>query len=359
MTDLDDLISVLDFERRAEQLLPPGVHGYYAGGAGDEVTLAENRAAFRRWQFRPRMLVDVSGCTTRTTVLGEEVALPVLVAPFAVPGLGHPDGVRGIARAAAGAGTLHCVSSLADASPAQVAAAAPGGRFWFQVYWYRRDTGITRAAFQLAAEAGFKAIVLTVDAPRVSRRERDLRNRWAPPADMIVPSLFEATGGKLGRQADFSALLSDAMTWRDLDDIVSWSPLPVIVKGLLTAEDARLAVEHGAAAIVVSNHGGRQLDEVAASIDALPEVVEAVDGQVEVLLDGGVRRGSDVVKALALGARAVLIGRPALWGLACGGEAGVERVLQTLQTEVEICLALLGVTSPSEVGQQHLQRAQG
>ena len=357
MTDLDSLITVHDFERRAQQLLPVGVHDFFAGGAGDEVTLAESRAAFGRWHFRPRILVDVSGTTTRTTVLGQEVALPVLIAPFSVPHLAHPDGVRAIARAAAAVGTTVCLSTLSDASPGQIAAAAPSGSHWYQAYWFGRDTGLTRALFELAAEAGFQAIALTVDTPRLSRRERDLRNRWAPPADMVVPSLLEASGGRFGSPGEMVARLTDTMTWQDLDDIVSWSPLPVVAKGILTAEDARLAVEHGVAAVVVSNHGGRQLDEVPASIDALPEVVEAVAGRVEVLLDSGVRRGSDVVKALALGARAVLIGRPTLWGLACGGQAGVERVLGLLETEVELCLALLGVTSPAEVTRAHVQPA--
>lgn len=356
MTDLDDLITVLDFEQRAATLLPPGVHGFYAGGAGDEITLVENREAFMRWQFRPRMLVDVSTCTTRTTVLGEEISMPVVIAPFSVPHLAHPEGVRGIARAATKAGTLHCISSLADASPREVREAAPDGRFLFQAYWYGRDTGLTKALLELAGEAGFKAIVLTVDAPRLSRRERDIRNRWSPPADMVVPSLNEATGGRLKYPGDLVAQLSDTMTWKDMEDIVEWSPLPVVAKGILTAEDAVLAAEHGAVGVVVSNHGGRQMDEVAASIDALPEVAEAVGDRLEVLLDSGIRRGSDVVKALALGAKAVMIGRPTLWGLACGGQQGVEKVLGALQVEIDMALALLGVTSPSQVGPRHLQR---
>ena len=355
--DLSGLVTVEDFERRAAELLPAGPLGFFAGGAGDEVTLAENRTAWRRWHFRPRVLVDVSGVTTRTTVLGHEVALPVLVAPFSMPQLAHPEGARALARAAERAGTTLCLSTLADASPAQVAEAAPGRNRWFQAYWYRSDTGLTRALIELAAAAGFTAVALTVDTPRLSRRERDLHNGWSPPADMEVPSLREASGGAIGRPADLVARLTDSMTWQDFAELASWSPLPLLAKGVLTPEDAALAAANGAAAVIVSNHGGRQLDEVPASIDLLPEIADAVGRRVEVLLDSGVRRGSDVVKALALGARATLIGRPALWGLACGGAAGVEEVLRILQVETELCLALLGVTSPAAVGREHLQRA--
>lgn len=359
MSSLDELITVADFERRAAELLPPGPGNFYEGGAGDEVTLHENREAFRRLQFRPRVLVDVSGCTTRTTVLGQEIALPVVVAPFAFPEFAHAEGVSGVARAAAAAGTLHAVSALVDVSPAELAATAPDGRFIWQVYWYGRDPGLTKALFGLAAEASFTAIMITIDAPRVSRRERDIRSRWAPDPGKVVPALVAATGGKLATLADLRARSADTMTWDHLADIAAWSSLPVIVKGVMTAEDARLAGENGAAAVVVSNHGGRQIDEVAGGIDLLPEVAEAVGDRLEVWVDSGIRRGSDVVKALALGARAVLVGRPAVWGLACGGQAGVERVLSLLQAEVEVCLALLGVTSPGAVGPQHVQRAPG
>ena len=356
---LAGLVSLDDVERRAHELLEPGPLAFFAGGAGDEHTMAEGRAAWQRWHLLPRMLVDVSGTTTRTTVLGREISMPVLVAPFSLCHLAHPDGVRGVARAAAAAGTIACISTLADASPGQCAQAAPGGARWFQAYWYGKDKGLTRALVELAAAAGCEAIALTVDTPRLSRRERDLRAGWLPPADMEVPSLREASGGALGRPADLIARLDDTTTWRDFEELAAWSPIPVVAKGVLHPEDARIAAASGARAVIVSTHGGRQLDETPAALDLLPECVDAVAGAAEVLLDSGVRRGSHVVKALALGARAVLVGRPAVWGLAVAGEAGVAHVLETLRVETDLCLALLGATSPAAVGREHLRPAAG
>jgi isopentenyl diphosphate isomerase/L-lactate dehydrogenase-like FMN-dependent dehydrogenase len=350
-------INVADYERLAAESLEPGAHGYFAGGAGDERTLRENVEAFGRWRLRPRVLVDVGAVSTATTVMGTEASMPVLVAPVAVQRLAHPEGECGMARAAAAAGTIMCLSTIATARPSEVAEAAPEGKRWFQLYCFR-DRAVTQALIDEAEAAGFGAIVLTVDAPHGGRRERDLRTGFQVPPEVTVPSVVAAVGSRKPMTIrDVFDLVDPTLTWADLERLASSCGLPVLVKGILTAEDARLAVEHGADGVVVSNHGGRQLDGVASSIEALGEVVEAVDGRVEVLMDGGVRRGTDVLIALALGARAVLVGRPALWGLAVGGEDGARRVLEILREELGLALALCGCASVADVTADHVGRA--
>jgi len=344
-----ELVNVWDYQAEAEKRLDAGAYGYYAGGAGDEVTLRDNVAAFGRWQLRPRVLVDVGGCTTVTTVLGEQLSMPLVVAPVAFQRVAHPDGEVGMANAAAAAGTVMCLSTMATATPAEVA--ATGASRWFQLYVFR-DEAVTRELVAQARDSGFTALVLTVDTPVLGRRERDRRTGFTIPESITIPSLG---GGGLTPVETF-ALVSPSITWRDVEHLAAEAELPVLVKGVLTAEDARLACEHGAAGIVVSNHGGRQLDGVAATIDALPEVVDAVAGRTEVLLDGGIRRGADVVKALALGARAVLAGRAPLWGLAVAGEQGARAVLELLRDEIHLALQLVGCASPAEVTREHVGR---
>src|SRR3954469_17216125 len=351
--DMEQLVNVADFEALAAERLEAGLLGYYAGGAGGERTLAANVAAFGRRRLRPRVLVDVSGVSAATTVLGHEVGMPVLVAPTALHGMAHTDAEPGMARAAAAAGTIYCLSTLATSRPSAVAAAAPPAPRWFQVYCFR-DRGVTEALVDEAVEHGFDALVLTVDAPRAGRRERDFRTGFAVPASVDMPGVRAATGAPpCPPPAEIFGLLDLTIQW-DVVERLAARGLPVIVKGIQTAEDAALACEHGAAAIVVSNHGGRQLDGVAASIDVLPEAVEAVEGRLEVLMDGGVRRGSDVLVALALGARAVLLGRPMLWGLTVGGEAGALRVLELLRAEVELGLTLLGTPTVADITRAHV-----
>jgi isopentenyl diphosphate isomerase/L-lactate dehydrogenase-like FMN-dependent dehydrogenase len=352
LPDLQGLVNVADFECAAAGLLDPGVHGYYAGGAGDERTLRDNVAAFTRHRLRPDVLVDVSAASAATTVLGAPVSMPVLVAPTALQRLAHPDGEPAMARAAAGAGTIFTLSTLATSRPAE--AAIDGAAQWFQLY-VLKDRGVSRALLDEAVGHGFRAIVLTVDAPRAGRRERDLRTGFAVPADVDMPAVRAAVGAPTcPTPTEFFELVDTTLTWRDLEQLASDCPVPVIVKGIHTDEDARRAADHGAAAVIVSNHGGRQLDGVPAALDLLPAVADAVGDRVEVLMDGGVRRGTDVVCALALGARAVLVGRPALYGLACGGEAGARRVLDLLHDEVELALTLLGAPSPTDVRRDHL-----
>lgn len=347
-------ISLADYERDAERLLEPMVHGYYAGGAEDEETLRENRAAFARVRLLPRVLRPVGTRTTSTTVLGSPVGLPVLVAPMAFQRLAHPDGELATARAAAAGGSLMIASTLATAPLEEVAAAA-GGAAWFQIYVYR-DREVTLRLVERAAEAGFRALVLTVDTPILGNREREVRTGFRLPDTLPVANL-EAAGhhrvpgeeGSSGLALYAHRLLDPDLTWEHLAWLRELSPLPLVVKGIMHPDDARMAAEVGAAGIVVSNHGGRQLDGAAATLDALPGVVAAVaPSSVEVYLDGGVRRGVDVVRALVLGARAVLVGRPILWGLALEGEPGVDRVLEILREETSRALGLCGLRSPEE-----------
>ena len=352
-------VNVFEYERLAEDALEAGPLGYFAGGACDEWTLRENVEAFARLKLRPRMLVDVSKVSAATTVLGTEVSMPLLVAPTAIQKMCHPDGEPATARAAAAVGTLMTLSTIATATPAEVAAAAPGAPRWFQLYCFE-DEGVTRALIDQAVDEGYSAIVLTVDAPRGGRRERDLRTGFQVPAGVKVPSVAAALSRPATLTiAELFAMFDLTLTWRDLERIRGFSDLPLLVKGVMTEEDARLACEAGVDGIVVSNHGGRQLDGVAATIDALPEVVDAVEGRVEVFVDGGIRRGTDVIKALARGARAALVGRPVLWGLAVGGEDGARHVLELLRDEVELALLLCGCTTPSDVTPAHVSANSG
>jgi 4-hydroxymandelate oxidase len=328
--------------------MDPAAFDYLAGGACDECTVADNCAAFRRIFVRPRILTDVARRDPASTVLGTRVSLPVLLAPTALHRLAHPDGELATARAAAAAGTVFVVSTLSTYSLEDVAAV--GGPLWFQLYVFR-DRNVVRDLVARAEDAGYGAIVLTVDTPMLGRRERDVRNRFALPPG-IEPQNFAPRPARPDGPATAAAYESfahyvhdrfdESLSWRDVEWLRSLTPLPLVLKGVLTAEDARRSVAAGADALIVSNHGGRQLDGVLPTIFALADVSEAVGGRIEVLMDGGVRRGTDVLKALALGARAVLIGRPYLWGLAAEGEAGVRGVLELLRAEIDVAMALSG-----------------
>lgn len=325
-------VNVMEYEALAKERLPAEVFDFITGGAGDELTVRENRAAFERVTLRPRVLVDVSRVDTSTEVLGQRVAMPVLVAPMGTQRLAHPEGEIATARAAAAAGTVFVIGTTASCTFEEVAEA--GGQRWLQFYLFSRD--IAQRLIERAEASGYSAVCLTVDSPQLGRRERDLRNSMRIPA--------EAMPGNLQRD-DFPASgHNPAVTWEDIDWLRSLTSLPMLLKGIVTAEDARIAVEHGVEGIVVSNHGGRQLDGCIATLDALPEVVDAVAGRAEVLVDGGVRRGTDVLKAIALGAQAVLVGRPIMWGLAADGEDGARRVLKLLHRELENAMALCGRT---------------
>src|SRR3954466_9482394 len=348
-------VNVADYERLAADRIAEGPLGYYAGGAGDERTLRENVAAYARHHLRPRVLVDVSDVSTATTVLGTEIAMPLIVAPVALQKMAHPDGECGLARGAAQAETIMTLSTIATAAPREVAHAAPGAPRWFQVYVFK-DRGVTRAMIDEAIDCGYSALALPVAAPRAGRRERDFRTGFAVPDAVDMPAVTAAVGHTGGITVqEFFSVVDPSLTWKDLEQLVSDSPVPVLLKGVQTGEDARLAAGRGAAGIVVPTHGGRQLDTVAATIDLLPECVEAVDGRIEVLVDGGVRRGTDVLVALALGARAVLVGRPALWGLAARGEAGARHALQLLPPETRPGLGLPGAPDLGSLSGHHVR----
>lgn len=350
-----DPVNISEFETLARERMSRQAFDYVAGGADDEITLAKNRAAFERITLHPRVLVDVSTVDTSTEVLGQRISFPVLVAPTAFQTLAHPDGELATARATSAAGTIMIVSTLASFRLEDIAAAAPGPK-WFQLYCCK-ERAATQQLVERAETSGYDAICLTVDVSRLGRRERDLRNQFTLPPE-VVPRNFEDAANlsefpQTERQSLLTAyvadLLNDSLTWDDVAWIRSITKLPVILKGILTCEDARLAADMGVESIVISNHGGRQLDGVPAGVDVLSEIAAAVGDRVEVLVDGGIRRGTDVVKALALGARGVLLGRPYVWGLAADGQAGVTKVLQMLHDEVELALALCGCPSVEAV----------
>ena len=350
-------VNVWEYEALAAEKLEPGVHGYFAGGAGDERTLRDNVAAFSRMRLHPRTLVDVSAISAATTVLGTEISMPLIVAPVAFQRLVDPDGEVAMARAAAAAGTIMTLSTIATSRPSEISAEAPPAPRWFQLYCFS-DHGVTNALIDEAVECGFDAIALTVDAPRAGRRERDLRTGFAVPEGVHAPAVAEAVGSERPMTPkEVFDLVDPSLDWDAFADLASGCSIPVLVKGVQTAADARLAVENGAAGVVVSNHGGRQLDGVPATLDILPDVVDAVEGRCEVLMDGGIRRGTDVVTALALGARAVLAGRAPLWGLAVAGEEGARRVLELLHDEIELALTLLGCATPDAITAEHVTLA--
>ncbi|MDP9340842.1 MAG: alpha-hydroxy-acid oxidizing protein [Actinomycetota bacterium] len=352
-------ITLAEYEERARATLPRMAFDYFAGGAEDEWTLGQNRAAFSRYALRPRVLVDVSSRDAATTVLGQEVSLPVLVAPTALHALADPEGEVATARAAAAAGSVMILSSLSSRTLEEVAEA--GGRRWFQLY-VQRDRDFTAGLVKRADAAGYSAIVLTADLPVVGARDRDVRNDFQLPGDvryanMLVQRPPEGRGSGLAAFIGFQG--DPSLSWEDVSWLRSLTGLPFVLKGVVRADDARRAVDAGFEGIVVSNHGGRQLDGAVSSMDALPEVVEAVGDAADVLVDGGVRRGSDVLKALALGARAVLVGRPVLWGLAVDGEDGVRRVLDLLRAELDVAMAIAGCRSVADATPDLVARAGG
>ena len=355
--------NILELEELARAKLPRPSFEYIVGGAEDEVSLRRNREAYDRWALRPRVLVDVSKRDTSTTVLGVPVSMPILVAPTAFHRLVHPDGEVATARGAAAAKTLMVASTISTKTLEEVANAVAAPR-WFQLYVYR-DRRVTEDLIDRAVRAGYRAICLTVDTPLLGRRERDERNRFTLPPGLSIANLQPAGLDGLPEAERGSAfskyvaeLLDESVTWSDVDWLKSKSPLPVVLKGVMTAEDAAIAAEHGVDGIVVSNHGGRQLDSTLGTLDALPEVVAAVKGRAEVYVDGGIRRGTDVLKAIALGAQAVLVGRPILWGLAVGGAEGVTAVLEHLRNELDLAIALAGRTTIKSIDRNLISRVE-
>ncbi len=329
-------------EAQARGILPGVVYDYLAGGADEERTLADNVAAWARLRLRPRILRDVTEVSVATTVLGTPVRSPVLVAPVAFHRVAHPEGEVGTARAAAAAGSVMVVSTRASTTLEDIAAAAPELPRWFQVY-VLRDREWTAELVARAAAAGYRALVLTGDTPFVGHRQRDADNGFVLPPGVGMANLPAGAGVAVADPDNYpGAHQSPAVTFDDIGWLASITHLPVVVKGVLRGDDALRCVDAGASALIVSNHGGRQLDGAVAGADALPEVVSAVADRVELYVDGGIRRGTDVLKALALGARAVLVGRPLLWGLATAGAAGAQGVLDQLGSELAQAMALAG-----------------
>ena len=351
-------VNLDELEADAKPLLTEDAYGYYSSGADSQWTLSENRAALHRYRLLPRCLVDVSNVDTSCELFGRKLAMPILVAPMAMQRLCDPDGELAMARAATAAGSAMILSTMATASVEEVAATGCSP-LWFQIYVLtRRD--VTAAMVKEAEALGYEALVVTVDAPRLGKREVDERRKFTLPPGLALKNLEKITaaaaqpedgaevdGSKFGRH--FSKLIDDSLTWEFVRWLKGETKLPVLVKGILAPDDARKAVQHGVDGIIVSNHGGRQLDFAPSAVDMLPHVLAAVGGAVPVLVDGGLRRGTDVVKCLALGATAVLVGRPMLWALTLGGQDGVEQALGVLQDEVELCMALLGCRTVAEV----------
>jgi len=353
-------VNLAEYEEVARGKLAREAYDYYAGGANDEVTLRANREAYGKLPLYHRVLRDVAVRDTSVEVLGERISFPVMVAPTAFHRLACVDGECATARAAARAGTIMVMSTLSNTVIEEVTAAADGPT-WFQLYIYK-DRAATLDLVRRAEAAGCCALVLTADTAVWGRREADVRNNFALPDGLTVANLaahakqnFPGGLAGSGLAAYAAAMLDASLTWKDLEWLHGQTKLPVVLKGVVHPDDARAAMEHGAAAVIVSNHGGRQLDSSLATIEALPRVVEAVACKVPVLVDGGVRRGTDVVKALALGARAVLVGRPVLWGLAANGEDGVYRVLELLKAEFDLAMALCGARTVGDIDHSLLE----
>ena len=344
-------VNLLEYEPAARERLSQMAYDYIAGGAGDEITLRRNRECFDQILLKPRVLVDVSKIDTRLDLFGQHLDFPILLAPCAYHKVVHPEGEIEAFQGAAAAGATLAISTFSTVAIEDIAQSARG-RLWFQLY-VQRDRGFTRDMIQRVEAAGCQALMITVDTPILGMRDREKRNRFQLPPGMERENLK-----KLGRQATRAehfkdsamyTILDPSLDWDTVDWICSFTRVPVVLKGILSPEDARRAAERGVAGLLVSNHGARNLDTVPSTIEALPAVVEAVQGRVPILLDGGVRRGTDIVKALAIGAKAVLIGRPYLWGLATAGAAGVQRVVEILRAELEATMTLCGTTSLSQI----------
>ncbi|ALO13231.1 Putative hydroxymandelate oxidase [Streptomyces venezuelae] len=361
---LDGMVTPADAEALAAGVLPAGVERFVTGGAGSEITLAANRAAFDRLHLVPRVLADVSATSTTATLLADPAALPLAVAPMAYQRAVHPDGELAAARAAFTAGVPFTACTFSSTPVEDIA--ATGATVWFQLYWLR-DRGLTKELLARAEAAGARALMLTVDTPYMGRRQADMRGAFTLPEGVSAVH-FErgrdgvprgARDGVSAIAAQTAGVVDPSLSWSDLDWLRDHTRLPLVLKGVLDPADADRAAAHGVDGIVVSNHGGRQLDGALPALDALPAVVDAVAGRSRILLDSGVRTGTDILKALALGASGVLVGRPVLWGLAAGGEAGVTRVLTLLREELENALALAGCPDPASAARLRTFRAQG
>ncbi|XP_041633798.1 hydroxyacid oxidase 1 [Cheilinus undulatus] len=362
-------VCVSDFEEEARKVLPKAVYDYYCSGADQQRTLADNVAAFSRWYLAPRILRDVSKVDLSVSVLGQKLSMPVCVAATAMQRMAHPEGETATARACQTVGTGMMLSSWATSTIEEVMSAMTtqngGAVLWLQLYIYK-DRELTLSLIRRAEAAGYQAIFVTVDTPYLGRRWDDMRNRFKLPAHLSMSNFSTASlafsegdyGNDSGLAVYVAKAIDPSLCWDDISWLKKQTNLPVIVKGVLTGEDAIQAVSYGVDGVLVSNHGARQLDGVPATLDVLEEVVKAVQGRCDVFLDGGVRRGTDVLKAIALGAKAVFIGRPVLWGLACQGEQGVIQLLELLKEELRLAMALSGCRSLSEVSRSRVRKVE-
>ena len=351
--DLQRIANLDEFEPVAVERMTGPAYDYVAGGAWDEITLRESVEAWRRYRFVPRVLRELRSIDVSGSFLGRRSALPVAIAPMAAQGLAHPGAEVEMLRGASDAGIPFCLSTTSSLSLEDVAAAGPDAERWFQLYVIG-GMGYSRRLVERAEAAGYRTLVVTVDLPVLGRRERDARSGFELPA---LPHLDGAGDERDRRYGAIEDQWMTGLTWEAIAEIGTWTSMPVVVKGILSPTDARLAAEAGVAGIVVSTHGGRQLDRAISSADALPAIVEAVGGRCEVWVDGGIRRGLDVITAVALGATGVLVGRPFYWALAAGGEAGVIRATEILSAELGLALPLLGCASIAEVGRELLASA--
>lgn len=345
-------INLLDYEQLARDKLPRTVYDYYAGGADDNVTLRENSAAYDRIRLRPRTLVDVTQRDTQITLFGYTLPAPLIIAPLALAGMAHPDGEIAIAK---GADTVPITLSMLGTRTIEEVAGAAQTPPWLQLYIFR-NRDITWRLVERAEAVGCRALVVTVDAPVAGNRERDRRNRFTLPDQITFQNLQDFALDRVDHQpgdssvaAYATAQIDPSLSWKDIEWLRSITKLPVLLKGILRADDALCAHDHGVSGVIVSNHGGRQLDTVPASIEVLPEISAAVGEKMVVMLDSGIRRGTDIVKALAFGAQAVMIGRPILWGLAADGETGVRHVLDILRAELDTAMALCGTPGIKDI----------
>jgi len=352
--DENQLVNVFDYEAAARETLPRTAYDYYRSGANDEITLHENHSAYERIKLKPRVLRDISKRDLTTTILGQTVSMPIMVAPTAFHAMASPEGEVATVRAAGKADCIMILSTLSTKSIEEVMPEATGP-VWFQLYVYK-DREATLSLVERAVSSGCSAIALTVDAQIWGRRERDIKNRFRLPEGLSIQNLMPAGRGQFPEEQADSGLAAyvswqfdQTLCWKDVEWLCSKAKVPVLLKGVMHPEDARLAIDHGAAGVIVSNHGARQLDTVPATIEVLPEIVEAIDGKIEVLIDGGIRRGTDIVKAIALGAKAVGVGRPIIWGLAVNGEQGAARILSILRKDFELAMRLCGCTTIDEI----------
>ena len=343
--DLARVLNLSDFEPMARERMAGPAFDYVAGGAWDEISLRESVEAWTHHRFVPRVLRDLRRVDLSWSFLGREAALPIAVAPTAVQGLAHANGEAEMLAGAAAAGIPYCLSTTSSMPLEQVAGAAPDAERWFQLYLVG-GLGPSRELVQRAEAAGYRALVVTVDLPVLGRRERDVRSGFVLPD---LPHIDPINNEREQRYAGLTDQWRNGLTWSTLEEIRDWTSMPLVVKGILAPDDARRAADLGAKAVIVSTHGARQLDRVISSAAALPGVVEAVDGACDVWVDGGIRRGLDVLVALALGAKGVLIGRPFYYALATAGRAGVEHAAVLLREELALALPLLGCSSLSEI----------